>query len=62
MLAKVTLVKVVNYDTSVVMWLHILVNPCWCVSPCSEVVCFRRVQHTHTIKNLLIYAATSPPV
>ena len=30
-LAKVTLVKIVNYGTLVVMWLHILVGPCWCV-------------------------------
>jgi len=28
--AKVTLVIIVNYGTSVVMWLHILVGPCWC--------------------------------
>ena len=30
-LAEVTLVKIVNYGTSVVMWLRILVGPCLCV-------------------------------
>jgi len=30
-LAKVTVVKIVNYGTSVVVWLYILVGACWCV-------------------------------
>jgi len=32
MLAKVTVVKIVSkIHQCVVMWLHILVGPCWCV-------------------------------
>jgi len=32
-LSKVTVVKIVNYRASVcdVMWLRILVSPCWCM-------------------------------
>ena len=48
------------------MWLHILVGPYWCMFlHCSEVDAFpnsvycRTVQHTHTNKDPLIYAATS---
>ena len=44
---------------SVVMWLHIFVGPCWCVYVAHLEVDSRTVQHKHTNKNLLIYAATS---
>ena len=59
--AIVTLVKIANYGTwvcdSVVMWLHLLVGPCWYVYVAlfGSRLYFRTVQHTHANK------ATSPP-
>jgi len=47
---------------SVLMWLHILVDLCWCVYVAQLEADSRTVQHTHTNKDLLIYAATSPPI
>ena len=90
-LAKVTVVKIeIKIYWCVVMWLYILVGPCWCVyvalfgsrlslPPNSATythqqestpeqcnvhtptrVYSRTVQRTHTNKDPLIYAATSP--
>jgi len=44
------------------MWLHILVGPCWCVYVAlfGNRLYFRTVQRTHTNKDPLIYADTSP--
>jgi len=46
---------------SVVMWLHILVGPGWCLCMlhCSEVLYFRSVQHTHTILTCVTLASTN---
>jgi len=48
---------------TVVMWLHILGVRCWCmyVALFGSTFYCRTVQHTYTNKDLLIYAATSPP-
>jgi len=58
-LAKVTLVKIVSYGTSVCD--EIGGDVATYISR-SLLVRFRTVQHTHTNKDLLICAATSPPI